>query len=133
MHSREMIRSHPEMRGSVSDPLIHCIDECYDCAQACIACADACVAEKTVDELKRCIRLTLDCADICTATGVIASRQTGSNQEVLRRLLETCAFACSACAEECERHARSHVHCQVCAEKCRRCAQVCREAMQTVH
>lgn len=133
MHSRQMISSHPDVRGSISDPLIRCIDECYACTQTCIACADACLAEKMVDRLKQCIRLSLDCADVCAATGQLASRRTGSNQDVLRQMLDTCALACRICAEECERHAGHHEHCRICAEECRRCEQACREAIQTVH
>lgn len=133
MHARQIISSHPDVRGNISDALVRCIDECYDCAQSCIACADACLAEKIVDQLKQCIRLNLDCADVCVATGALASRRTGSNQHVLRQMLETCAAACRACGEECNRHAAEHEHCRICAEECKRCEQICREAVQTVH
>lgn len=133
MHTRQMISTHPDVRGSVNDTLIRCIDECYDCAQACQTCADACLAEQNVSALKQCIRLNVDCADVCAATGALAARRTGSNEQVLRQMLETCAFACRACAEECERHASQHEHCRICAEECRACEQACHAAMGTVH
>lgn len=133
MHTLQMIGSHPDVGGSTNEALIRCIDECYDCAQACIACADACLAEEMVAKLKQCIRLNLDCADICGAAAALASRRTGANVDVLRRMIETCAMACRVCAEECERHASIHEHCRICAEECRRCEQVCRDASQTVH
>jgi hypothetical protein len=134
MHqARAMISSHPDVKGSVSDRLIRCIEECYACAQTCTSCADACLAERNVDKLKQCIRLDLDCADLCAATGALASRRTGSNVDVLRSVIETCAIACKVCGDECEKHARAHEHCRVCAEACRSCEQACRDALPDVH
>lgn len=133
MHTHQMISTHPDVKGSVNDALIRCIEECHACAQTCISCADACLAEQMVDQLRQCIRLNLDCADVCAATGNLASRRTGSNQELLRQMIQTCAEACRICGEECARHADQHEHCQICADSCRRCEQACRQAMGTVH
>ncbi|MCH8686439.1 four-helix bundle copper-binding protein [Pedomonas mirosovicensis] len=132
MHAEQMIRTHPDVRGNTNDILIRCIEECYDCAQICISCADACLAEEMVQELRQCIRLNLDCADLCATTGKVATRRTGSNEELIRITLQACATACRLCAEECERHARRHEHCQVCAEACRRCEQACMGAMNSI-
>ena len=132
MNTQQMISTHPDVKGNFSAPLIRCIDECLACAQACASCADACLAEPHVTELRQCIRLDLDCADVCTATAAVAGRRTGSNEEVLLRMLETCELACRKCAEECERHAAKHEHCRLCAEECRRCQHACRLAMQDV-
>lgn len=133
MHAREMISAHPDVKGSISELLITCIEACYACAQTCTSCADACVAEDEIAQLRQCIRLNVDCADICGATGSLASRRAGSNQEVLRTMIETCALACRVCAEECEKHAGRHEHCKVCAEECRRCEQACVAAIRSVH
>lgn len=132
MHAQEMIRTHPDVRGNTNDALIRCIEECYDRAQTCTSCADACLGEDMVKDLRQCIRLDLDCADICAATGAIATRRTGSNEETIRRMLQACETACRLCAEECERHASHHEHCRVCAEACRRCERACRDAPQSV-
>ncbi|WP_448204534.1 four-helix bundle copper-binding protein [Azospirillum sp. sgz302134] len=132
MNARAMIAAHPEVKGNVNDALIRCIEECYACAQVCLSCADACLAEDMVQQLRQCIRLDLDCADVCLATGAVASRRTGSNEEVIRRMLQACEAACRLCAEECERHAGHHEHCRICAESCRRCEKSCREASATV-
>lgn len=132
MHAQEMIRTHPDVRGGTNDALIRCIEECYDCAQACTSCADACLGEDMVKELRQCIRLNLDCADLCAVTGAVATRRTGSNEEVIRRLLQACETACRLCGAECARHASQHEHCRVCAESCRRCEQACREATQSM-
>ena len=132
MHARQIISTHPDVRGDVNDALIRCIEECFDCGQTCTVCADACLGEEMVRDFKQCVRTCLDCADVCLATGAIASRRTGSNEALLRRMLETCAEACALCAAECEKHAGMHEHCRICGEACRRCEQACREAAATI-
>src|SRR6478735_1697617 len=97
MHAREMIGTHPTVQGQVNEVLI------------------------------RCIRLDLDCADICNITGRIMTRRTGSDDEVMRRMLSVCAAACRLCAEECQQHASMHEHCRICADSCRRCMEACQE------
>jgi hypothetical protein len=127
MQVQQMISTHPDVRGSTNDALIRCIEECYSCAQICTSCADACLAEAEVRDLTQCIRLDLDCADICNITGRIATRRTGSDEEVIRRMLDVCAVSCRLCGEECQRHTRME-HCRICAEACKRCLQACEEA-----
>jgi hypothetical protein len=133
MLAREMSATHPDVKGNIGDPLIRCIEECFNCAQACTACADACLAEKMVADLRQCIRLDLDCADMCLAAGRLASRRTGSNQDVLRQALDACMAACRVCKDECRKHASQHEHCRICAEECERCETACKDAMQSVH
>jgi len=132
MHAHEMIRTHPDVKGSTNDALIRCLEECYACAQACTACADACLAEQTVQQLTQCIRLNLDCADVCAATGALATRRTGSNETLIRQMLSVCETACRICGEECERHAGRHEHCRICAEACQRCERACQEAVRSM-
>src|SRR3954452_21116119 len=105
MQTKEMIATHPDVRGNINQSLIDAIDAAHACAQTCTSCADACLAEEMVAELRQCIRLNLDCADVCSATATLGSRRTGSNEEVIRRLLETCIVACRLCGAECQRHA----------------------------
>jgi hypothetical protein len=131
MHIEEIIATHPDVKGSTNDALISCIESCYDCAQACVSCADACLAEPMVQQLTQCIRLNLDCADICGAAGSIATRRTGSNEQVIQSVLEACALACRVCEEECARHADDHEHCKICAAACERCARACQAALQS--
>lgn len=132
MHTREMIATHPEVGASVNQALVDAIDQAHDCAQTCTSCADACLAEDMVVELRQCIRLNLDCADVCTAIATLGSRRTGSNEQVIRKLLEACIVACFLCANECERHAGRHQHCRICAESCRRCAEICEAARRSM-
>lgn len=132
MQSHQIISTHPDVRGNTNDVLIRCIDECFSCAQTCVSCADACLAESMVQQLRQCIRLNLDCADVCAATGTIATRRTGSNEQVIRLMLQACQTACRLCAEECEKHANMHEHCRICAEACRRCETACEEALRSM-
>ena len=132
MRVREMIATHPSVRGNVNDALIAAIEACYECAQTCTSCADACLAEEMVAQMRQCIRLNLDCADVCAATAALANRRTGTNEEVIRRMLDACVTACRLCGEECGRHAREHEHCRICAEACRRCEQACQEALRSM-
>jgi hypothetical protein len=131
MQTKEMIASHPDVKGNVNEALLQFIEASYECAQTCTSCADACLAEEMVAQLRQCIRLNLDCADVCLATATVANRRTGSNEEVIRKMLEACVSACRLCADECERHASKHAHCRVCAESCRRCEKACQAALKT--
>lgn len=132
LHAHEMISTHPQVRGDTNDVLIACIEACLDCAQTCTSCADACLGEPMVAELTQCIRLNLDCADLCAATASVGSRRTGSNELVIRGLIEACAEACRLCGDECARHAQNMAHCRVCAETCRECESACRAAAETI-
>ena len=132
MRTEQMIATHPDVRGKVNDALINAIDEMYACAQTCTSCADACLAEQMVAELRQCIRLNLDCADVCSAAAMLSSRRTGSNEEVIRKMLDACLTACRICGEECRRHASQHEHCRICAESCESCATACQSAMRTL-
>lgn len=132
MRTRDMIATHPDVAGSVNEALVRLIDEALACAQTCTSCADACLAEEMVDKLRQCVRLNLDCADICAASATVATRRTGSNEEVIRRVLQACELACRLCGEECERHASMHEHCRICAESCKRCEAACQEASRSM-
>lgn len=132
MHTQSMISAHPQVRGNVNSTLIRCIEACYDCAQACTACADACLGEDSVKDLTQCIRLNLDCGDVCVATGALASRRTGSDESILKSMLDVCAQACRLCGQECSQHASRHEHCKICADACQQCEQLCREAVNTI-
>ena len=100
MSLKSMIAAHPHVDGHVNDPLEAAIEAARDCAVICAACADACIGESNPGEMAQCIRTDLDCADICAATATVALRRTGSNEGVIRAMLETCAAACAAGAAE---------------------------------
>lgn len=131
-HITAMLDSHPGAAGTPSvdkEKLAACIAACFECAQTCSSCADACLAEDMVKDLACCIRTDLDCAEVCAATGTVLSRQTGTNVELVRSLLEACRTACSVCAADCGQHAGMHEHCRICAEACRRCEAACTDLL----
>ena len=132
MTTEQMIATHPDVHGNVNRTLIAAIDELYACAQTCTSCADACLAEAMVAELRQCIRLNLDCADVCATTATLANRRTGSNEQVIRKMLDACATVCRLCGAECQRHAGTHEHCRICAEMCQRCAAACEDALRSM-
>lgn len=132
MQVHQMIASHPDVRGNTNDVLIRCIEECMSCAQICASCADACLAEEMVRDLRQCIRINLDCADICATTATLASRRTGSDEQLILRMLDVCMAACRLCANECERHADRHDHCAICVEACQQCEQACAAAIESM-
>src|SRR5438270_6392056 len=109
-HTASMLRLAPYRPTIDEEALVRCIDACTDCAQTCTACADACLGEASVAHLVTCIRLNLNCADVCVATAAVLSR-AGGNATDATTLVEACAAACRACAEECDRHASIHEHC----------------------
>jgi hypothetical protein len=85
-----------------------------------------------VAHLRQCIRLNLDCADICAATARVATRRTGSNEELIRSMLATCVTWCRLCGAECRKHAGMHEHCRYCAESCERCEKECDAALTSL-
>ena len=127
-----MLDTNPQPIALDRRKLAATIDALTECAATCTSCADACLGEEMVEELRQCIRICLDCADLCALTGTLATRRTGANGEVLRRVIGACEIACRTCAEECARHADHHEHCRVCGEACQRCERACQDALQTL-
>jgi hypothetical protein len=128
-HAQQILETHPRTLRMEIGVLAACIDWCFDCAQSCTACADADLGEPDVETLIACITLCRNCSDICTSTGNVLSRQTEFVPELARVVIQACIEACRSCGDECERHARHHEHCRVCAETCRRCEQACKDAL----
>ena len=131
-YARPMLDTYPHPDDLDADVLAATIDALSDCIQACVADIDTDLSEQNVTEMITCIRLCLDCVDICTATAGVTSRQAGFDPDVARPLLEACVVICTKCGDECERHARHHAHCRVCAEACRSCEQACRELLHVL-
>ncbi len=128
-YARQLLDSHPRTFNLDAGLLAATIDALSDCAQACIADTDADLSEPDLAEMVKCIRLCQNCVDICTATVGVTSRPAEYDADVTRPLLEACVAICKSCGDECERHAKHHEHCRVCAEACRRCEQACRELL----
>jgi Domain of Unknown Function (DUF326) len=131
-YARQMLDTYRGTLNVDAGLLAATIDAISDCAQACAADTDADLGEQNVTEMVRCIRLCLGCADVCTATLGVTSRPAEYDADVARPLLEACVAICKSCGDECERHARMHEHCRVCAEACRRCERACRELLDAM-
>lgn len=89
------------------------------CADACDRCLSACLLEDDVAHLTRCIALDLECAAACRLLAGFAVR----GSKFAPRFADPCLGVCSACAEECGKHAHEH---------CRRCAEACRAAVEAL-
>ena len=124
MSIRKMIALHPDVQGHVNQPLGDAVHHAMYCAKMCLSCADASGAEPM--DMKQSIRVCSDCADVCEATARLGVRRTGSNDEVLKEMLELCARVCDWCAIECDKY--DHEHHRLCAQMCRECAEDCRKA-----
>jgi hypothetical protein len=131
-HARQILETHQRPLPVDTGVLAACIDACFDCAQSCTACADADLGEPDVETLIACISLCLNCSDICISTGNVLSRQTEFVPELARVAVLACIEACRLCGDECERHARHHEHCRICAETCRQCEQACEEVLSAL-
>jgi hypothetical protein len=125
MTERESLAVPANLIDVDPDLILTCREACFACAESCGACADACLSGTDAAELAECVRANLECADLCDSTGRLLSRRTGQHTNLVRAFLDTCAASCRACAEECDRHARSHEHCRLCAEACRACEEAC--------
>ena len=128
-YARQMLDTYSRTFNVDAGLLAAAIDALSDCVQACNADNAADLGEPNVTEMVTCIRLCLHCADICTAAVGVMSRPAAYDAGVTRPLLEACVAICRNCGDECERHARMHEHCRVCAEACRRCEQACRDLL----
>jgi hypothetical protein len=127
--AKQLLHAYPRKVDVDADLLAATIDALNDCTEACTADTDADLGDESVATMVACIRLGLDCADVCTATARVTSRPTAYNPRVSQPLLEACVAVCALCGDECERHADTHPHCQLCAQACRRCEQVCRDLL----
>ena len=96
-----------------------------NCAAECNNCATASLDEDNIKMMATCIKLDMDCATICTATATLLSR----NSKHGKHLMNECIEVCTACAEECEKHADMHQHCKTCAAACMACVEACKQAM----
>jgi uncharacterized membrane protein len=131
-YARQMLDTFSRTVNVDPGVLAAAIDAMSDCAQACTADNAADLGEHNLAEMVRCIRLCMDCADVCNAAQAVTSRLVDYDPAVLRPLLESCVAICRSCGDECERHAKMHAHCRVCAEACRRCEQACQALLDAL-
>ena len=124
-YTLQMLDASPADVPVEASELAAAIDACLTCVQACSGCADSDLIEEDVVTLRACIALDLLCADICDATARVLSRPRQWDLVTVHDLLVACVRSCTTCAEECDRHAKHHPHCAICAEACRACIRAC--------
>jgi hypothetical protein len=105
---------------------IEVIDALNQCVTDCIHCGTSCLKEENVKGMIRCITLDRECAEICIYT----SKMLASDSEFSGDILNLCSKICSACGDECGKHASHMEHCRICAESCRKCAAACRQMVR---
>jgi len=128
-----MLESYPGSTIEVPHEILtNCVEACLKCSLACTACSDACMAESDIVALVKCIRTDLDCADMCDATAKVLTRQTDYDLVVIRSVVSACLTTIVACAEECERHAAHHKHCEISARVCREAEGACRDLLDAL-
>jgi hypothetical protein len=130
-YTLQMLHASPATVPVGATELAAAIDACLICVQACTACADSDLIEPDVATLRACIAINLVCADVCDATARVLSRPGQWDFLTVRDLLVTCVRSCTACAEECDRHAEHHRHCAICAEVCRACLRACTALLES--
>jgi hypothetical protein len=123
--ARDILEASPARTELGIDAVVDAIEACMTSAQVCTACANACLGEDDVSELRTCTARCERCADLCTTTVRVLSRPFGADHFVTHRTVHACVRACSLSAEECERHASHHRHCEICARACRACVKAC--------
>ena len=101
-----------------------CIDACNDYAAACEHCATASGHEKEAQMHAKCMELDRYCADMCRMAAAFMARTDEHTVDFVKKFCKLCEEACTACADECEKHVHSE-HCKECAVACRKCAVEC--------
>jgi uncharacterized membrane protein len=128
--TRDMLDASPGSVPLGAEEVAAAIDACLNCLQSCVSCANSDLFEDDVEEMRRCVALDENCADICDVTARILSRPRESDDFVVHRLLQACVRVCTACAEECHKHAHHMRHCAVCEKACLACVYACNKLLE---
>jgi hypothetical protein len=117
----------PRGGGEPESALTQAVHRALTCAVQCTSCAEAGVEQ--VMRLPEHLRDGPEVGSVCEALAWLATRQNGSNEAVLKGMLEACATACDERVAFCERF--DHPHCIQSAEVARACARDCRTAVES--
>lgn len=122
-----MLLATPSHHGLDNAILGEAVDALGRAALASTSCADACLDEYALR--RECVVACLTCADVAGVAARVLSRTARWDRTVVRSLADAAARACASCASECEAHADTAKHCQVCAEDCRRAEKACQQLL----
>lgn len=98
-------------RAAVLATALDCVNEGELCVQHCLMQFEA--GDTT---LATCAQRVRELITVCTAVHQLAAQ--GSSQ--LPPMLEICVATCTACEQECRKHADKHPACKSCGESCLR-------------
>lgn len=91
--------------------------------EACIVNCEICITDSIIQQNNECIAICRDCVDLCSLGLHFVAR--GSKYKT--DLYAICAKVCSACADECAKHAAHYHCCKECMNTCKHCAFLCNE------
>ncbi|MEV6227814.1 four-helix bundle copper-binding protein [Saccharopolyspora shandongensis] len=133
LKTRELFDSLTAKPTLSSDNLAAAVDALQDCVEAVTACSAAMLTEDDLQSLASAVSRDMDCADVVTATRNVLTRASGVDTSLLSAQLEACLVACERSHDLCSKHAERHKHCRMCADATRHCADMCRQALNSLH
>lgn len=96
-----------QLKSNCSKALEECIK---DCGILIETHKNTLGMEMCIELCRRCIDASADCIDACESAKIDRGM-----------MMHTCAEACRACAQECEKH--NLEECKICAVSCRLCLE----------
>ncbi len=127
----QMMESHQKdmpMEGMDMAMMQECIEACSACEQACTMCAST----MTGDGMSMCTNMCMNTADTCNTMMRMMMRPAGMHPDSMMAMMQATITMCTACADECMRHADMNTDCAMCAEACRQCAMTCQKMMDAM-
>ncbi|HEY5710643.1 MAG TPA: four-helix bundle copper-binding protein [Allosphingosinicella sp.] len=115
----------PPGDGAPESALTKAVRSAVTCAVQCTSCADAGVEE--VMSLPQHLRDGPEVGSVCEALAWLATRQSGTNEAVIKGMLEACATACERRVQFCAGF--EHPHCSQSVQSAEDCARDCRVAL----
>ena len=132
METKSLLEAIPAAQPVDVGVLAHAVEVMQDCAAVTSACAAAMLGGGHAGQFDAAIANDLDCADVVTTTMRVLIRRSGPGTTLLITQLEACLVACEQSNQLCAPHAGHHDHCRVCSQATTRCAEVCRQLLQSL-
>lgn len=108
--------SHHHHDSGLNNALIKIANECAQHGDECIAhCIELFKSGDT--SLAKCADTVNEMIVMCRALAKMATYQSTQ----LNAVAKVCMDVCQICADECGKHAKTHVNCKACADSCLEC------------
>ena len=102
-----------------------CVEDCLECMRACELAAHKCLRGLPLTWMVVYHKTLLECADLAQRTARALARDESGALD----LVELCAESCDVMARECGAFDDGCFY--ACADACQRCAESCREVLET--